>query len=338
MARARPEETVSADGLPMVGIDATDAWGFPIRTANKLALKRLLVERRFDELTRILQAFQRIAEEDCGRELLALDAFEAFRSADPALTPLLDEWLKAAPDSYVPLVARAHHWSALASARRGYQWASETTAEQWEGMHDADEVVVADLKRSLELHPTAAAYRALIGLKMRDSAAVRLHLDQALALCPTSLQLHAKIMGLMTPRWGGSYEAMRAFAARAPVERNPKLAILPGLAEIDRASVARSAGRHREALRHDERALKRGPYWEFLLDKARTLLALGDNDEALDAVDAAIEQRPQKARAHAVRALALCRLGKPTAAQAALDYAREIDPYDPFVSGVRCGW
>jgi hypothetical protein len=251
MARARPEETVSADGLPMVGIDATDAWGFPIRTANKLALKRLLVERRFDELTRILQAFQRIAEEDCGRELLALDAFEAFRSADPALTPLLDEWLKAAPDSYVPLVARAHLWA----PPRGPPPLPLRVGDHGRasGRHPRRRTsVLADLSARSSCTPSAAAYRRAHRPDESGLGRGAPPLDQSLAHCPTASS-STEIMGLMTPRWGGSYEAKRAFAARAPVERHPKLALLPGHAEIDAAPATPAApGRHREALRHDD--------------------------------------------------------------------------------------
>ncbi|MGC4117570.1 MAG: DUF4034 domain-containing protein [Myxococcales bacterium] len=308
-----------------------------MRTANKLALKRMLAERSFAELTRVLAAFQQVSETDCSRELLALDAFEAFQSADPSLTPLLDDWVKEAPDSYIPLVARAHHWSALARERRGSKWASETTRAQWKGMRDADVVVATDLKRSLELHRTAAAYRALIGLETRDPSAARVEVEAGLQLCPASLQLHAKIMGSLTPRWGGSYEAMLAFAGKAPVERNPKLVVLPGFVDLDLASVARSEGRPKAALRHAEKALQAGPYWEFLLDKAKSLLDLRRNEEALEAIEAAIEQRPQKARAHALRAIALCRLGEPDHAQSALAYGQAIDPYDPSLRGVRCG-
>lgn len=328
--RQKPSPTPE---LPMVGDDGVDAWGFSLKTADKITLRRLLRERRYDELTRMLEAFQRIAETDCSRELVGLDAFEAFQSADPTLEPLLDEWVRASSASYAPLVARGHYWAIVGSVRRGGKWASETTPEQWKAMADADAKARRDLEGSIRLHPTAAAYRATVNVDTRSSGVAQETIADALKICPASLQFHTKVVALMTPRWGGSYEEMLAFAAEAPVSQNPKLKVLPGFVESDLADLARSK-RPEEALLHNERALSFGPYWEFQLDKAKTLLHLRRYREALEEVDRAIHQRPQKARAHATRARALVGLSRWSEAADAVAYARAIDPFDADVKGM----
>jgi tetratricopeptide (TPR) repeat protein len=142
------------------------------------------------------------------------------------------------------------------------------------------------------------------------------------------------MIGLSTPRWGGSYEQMLALAAAAPIATNPKLKVLPGYVDLDLASMARLEKRDEEALAHDERALRNGPYWEFQLDKAKTLVRLERYREALEAVDLSIRQRPQKARAHATRATALGNLGKWIEAADAAAYACTLDAFEPDVHGI----
>src|SRR5690242_17817433 len=86
-----PSRTVPtpAPQLPFVGADKRDPWGFPIRTADKLVIRKMLWAREFQKLTQTLEAFQAISDADCAQELVGLDAFESFESADPQLKPLL---------------------------------------------------------------------------------------------------------------------------------------------------------------------------------------------------------------------------------------------------------
>lgn len=127
------------------------------KTADKIALRRLLVDRRFAELTAALEGLQALSEADCAQELIGLDAFEAFYCAAPATSKLFDDWVAASPDSYAPLVARGTWRFAMAEAGRGTAFARDTSEAQWKAMAALAPQARADLEASIAKHPTFAA-------------------------------------------------------------------------------------------------------------------------------------------------------------------------------------
>lgn len=153
-------------------------------------------------------------------------------------------------------------------------------------------------------------------------------IELALRQCPASIQMHIKHIFGLVPRWGGSYEQMAEFAGKAPVRLNPKLKVLVGAVESDKCFMANDDN---EALEHCERALDVGPYWEFLADRARILNRLERFQEALAALDKAIEQRPQVTWLHLLRARVLGSLKRPEEAQKASALARELDPLERLI-------
>lgn len=316
--------------LPLVGSTGPDPWGASARTADKLAVRRLLFERRFEHLSAVLEGFQSAVEKDCKRELQAFDAFEAFSSADPALEALLDEFVTTRP-GYVARLARGQYLVASALARRGKEWAKDTTAKQLRDMNQAADQARADLAASIKAHPTTVAYRLLIDLDAfqgRPASSKAAHVEQALKLCPSSFQLYVKWVGMSVPRWGGSYEAMQAIAVKAPVKSNAHLATLRGNPAADRCSLARIDQDYETALAECNAALEAGPHWEFLYERAQVFSAMGRFEAALQDLEAALLQRPQKPRVVAARAYALARLGRWAEANDAVALLAQLDPYD----------
>lgn len=315
--------------LALVGSDDLDPWGFSVKTADKLALRKLLFARQFDELNRLLVAAQTEAR-DCRRELVALDAFESFSSADPALDVLLDDFVKKAPGFAAPL-ARSQHLLATAIARRGNRWAKDTTDAQFQAMNDAADRARADVERSWALEKTLVAQRTLIdldGFQGRPQSSKADRLKAGLKLCPASLQLHIKLIGMSTPRWGGSVEEMTRIAEKAPIKSNPKLAVLKGSVHLDRCNTAVDEHNDDEAVAACTRAVEAAPYWEFFYERALVFLSIGRTEEALKDLDAAAFQRPQKPRVHTARARALARLGRWPEALEAVALVRALDPFE----------
>ena len=330
-ASAAFAEEPSAKPLPHIASDKPDAWGVPTRTANKLVLRRMLFERRFVELATALEGLQAMSDADCQLELVGLDAFEAFQSADPNLEPLLNEFVTSSPNSYAPLLARGSYGVARAWAGRGNALASKTTEAQWKAMRDAMEVASKDLETSLEMHPTLTARRSLMQFNSMTStteAPGEGQLELGLKQCPGSLQMHIKAIMALTPRWGGSYEEMKAYAANAPVSVNPRLKVLEGAVEYDKCSLAKKPT---VALEHCRKALLAGPYWEYLNEKAHVLSKLRRFPEALVALEQAIAQRPQKARVHIMRAYVLYELSRDAEGKRAEKLAMDLDPFDPSI-------
>lgn len=316
--------------LALVGPTEADPWGVSAKTADKLVVRRLLFERKYDQLGALLDGYQAAVEQDCKRELLAFDAFEAFSSADPALEPLLDEFVAKRP-GYAARVARGQYLTATALARRGRAWIQDTSASQLRGMNQAADQARVDLAAANKAHPTMVAYRLLVDLDTfqgEPASSKAAHVEKGLKLCPSSFQLYVKWVGMSVPRWGGSYEAMLALAARAPVKSNPHLATLTGNPAADRCSLARDSRDYETALTECNAALEHGPHWEFLYERAQVLIAMGRYEKALEDVEAALLQRPQKPRVVAARANALARLNRWREAHDAMALLEKLDPYD----------
>ena len=96
---------VAASGFAHV----TTRRPLPPFTANKGELLQKLRDRKFQDLDGQLNSYQVAFEKDAFTEGNLAVAFEAFCSPDPALGPLLDEWVAKNPNSYPAHLARAEY-------------------------------------------------------------------------------------------------------------------------------------------------------------------------------------------------------------------------------------
>jgi tetratricopeptide (TPR) repeat protein len=296
--------------VPMSLDEGTDADGYPRRYVDGSALRSLLRHRRFDELTRYLEALQTAFEADPRCEYWPTDALEALGTGEVALLPLLDEWARASPRSFAPWAARGVYWTQAAYARRGTRWAAETPKSDFAGMRAALRRAMPDLDRALELRPRVlAAYRAKMNAYNAGcgtDAQMRRAVEGAIAACPSCFLARATYINVLRPRWRGSWDQMAAFAreAEAMTGANPKLRLLRGYVDLDVADVLLRDERYDEALSAANRACALGDHWEFLLGRARIHVRRGDLAAALADLDRAAELRPTKADIFFERALA----------------------------------
>jgi len=291
--------------LPLVGADGQDADGYPTRYVDRAALRSLLWHKRYADLTRYLEEFQAAFEVDARREYWPIDAAEAFMSAEPDLLPALNAWVEATPGSFAPYLARGNHWVGVAYARRGGKWARDTATEDFVAMGEAMNRGMADVDRAIALRPRlVAAWRPKINvLKTRGAGPeVRQAVDDALTVCPACFQVRATYITSLLPRWGGSYEAMRSFAREADAALNPRLRLLPGYIDQDRAQLLVLDRKYEEALMAIDRACALGDYWEFLEERAGIRDRLKDGTGALADVERAIAARPGQPRLVILRA------------------------------------
>ena len=104
---------------PFLGADGADAYGYPVRSPDKLALLALLRFKRFDDLDLFMTFYQESFEGDYRKETLPDQAISALYIADPTLEPILDDWVAAAPTSFAPLVARGNYRYRMGWSYRG---------------------------------------------------------------------------------------------------------------------------------------------------------------------------------------------------------------------------
>ncbi len=313
---------------PLVGRSAPARDGILYQTADRVALLSLLFARRFADLDRCMEAYQAAFENDVRKENWPQDATDTFDTADPHLTPLLDEWVRTSPDSFGAYGARGAHLEALAWKRRGKRLGHETSRAQFQSFDDLRARSAADFKKALALRPRfVAALQNLIGLSPDRAADAKRYLNDALRICPECFRVRRAYPFVLFPQWSGSLEQMEAFGreAAAAFPSNPKLKILPGFGNWLRCGDQIDED-PKTALATCEKATALGDYWEFLCNRALAKAALGRDADALTDMDRAIEQRPHMALLLGTRSDILFRMDQHE--RAARDYllAVRLDP------------
>ncbi|HEM45568.1 MAG TPA: tetratricopeptide repeat protein, partial [Alphaproteobacteria bacterium] len=203
---------------------------------------------------------------------------------------VVDRWVAREPESWVAATARGYHFKSLAWASRGRGFIDQTTEEGRRGMYEAVRVGVGELERALVLEPSAVAPHPMI-LDMAMMVAPRsvrtAVYERAAAAHPLSFQVHVKHMHDLTPKWGGSYEAMERFAASlAPaVPHNPELGVLAAYPVRERAEAAWRRKDRAEALRLYDRAFETGTRASWLLAAARLAYGLDRHERMLAYLD-----------------------------------------------------
>ncbi len=196
-------------------------------------------------------------------------------------------WLAAQPDSPYALTARAHFHSGRARRARGGKWASETAPEDLRRMTAEYDLALPLYRKAVRLAPRfIVAWNGMLSLAYRDSrgALEQEAFTAANAIEPGCQDLVDIRMTALQPRWGGSYEAMLAYAEQL----KPLLATRPILArEVaapfgdrgDRLVASEELGR--EALEILEVAVLTGSNEDYLDDAAN--VAFNAKDGAEDA-------------------------------------------------------
>lgn len=319
-------------GTVMLGRTGTDEYGYPRDLPDKLTLLALLRAKGFEDLNTHIESLQDAFEEDFRKEKWPSVAFGAFDTADPALGALIDEWVKATPNSFAPYVARSEHKIALAWHYRGMKWARETSSKRFKKMHEILVEVPADLDRALQLRPRSQEARSkqltlasAFGLGVRTKTEV---LEAGLRHCPYCFGIRAGYLGTIEPRWGGSYKLMEKKAADWQyTDDNPKLRQLLGFADADRCDLLVKK-KPRRALEICDRALQHGVNASFLATKARAFIKLERYDEAIELLTKALDILPQSVTFLGYRGYALLKTKRYEEAARDLVLATRLDPVD----------
>ncbi len=282
--------------FPLVGTGGDDEYGYPRQYVDRAALRSLLFHRRFTELTEAVERLQTAFEGDLRKEYWPNDAAEELGTGEAKLLPLLDAWAEASPKSFGPYLARGTHWVRRAYERRGGKWAAETPEANFASMGEALARALPDLKRATKLRPKLVAamrqqLNAFLPLPHGDRANKTV-IARALTVCPSCFQIRVTYLHTLTPRWGGSYPAMRRFIRQRADRTNRRMRLLPGYLDLDRAEQSRSDKEFEKELAATERACALGEHWEFLLARAGAEVRLGNTAAALSDLDRAAVLRP----------------------------------------------
>lgn len=334
-----PASAEVPDGVPFVGTEGTSELGAPLRRPDSTVLLTMLREGMHERLDAALEHYQAEYDKDHRNEDWPRQAMDSFATPDPSLGPLLDAWAVAAPKSWAALAARGAWHYGMGWDARGHAYTSKTTDAQFSAMTEQHTLAARDLEEALKRRPQLlAAHVALIDIGRSGSgpaadAAVDEHFAAATKLCPQCITPRIAFAWSRAPRWGGSVPAMMdaVKVASADLRRNPRLALVPGLLELDRCRHLEEQGDIDAALRACEKA---GALPQAMCTRAQILNQHDRSKEALPVLDAALRLDPQHRECLRQRERARRTTEDYVGAAQDLLVARRIDPTDDTLEPV----
>jgi tetratricopeptide (TPR) repeat protein len=257
----------------------TDGFrGLPqVRQVVDSQLATQLRKRDFGELEKRLGELHERYAADVRTEERLTFAYQEFEYVDSSLSGEFDRWVDAVPDSSHARIARAAHQFGLGWHARGSEYVAQTPIWKQIVMRYHFYRAERDLGRVLARDPGQVfAYAYLLEIRRHygDRVGMRRLLEEGLAVAPLSVTLRRRYMTSLEPKWGGSIEAMRAFAAegRSHYAANPDLQRFEGAADEYIGHELYHSEDVRGALAAYSDAINRGGgYWRYYYWRGRLL-------------------------------------------------------------------
>jgi tetratricopeptide (TPR) repeat protein len=294
---------ITLNCLAIAKSSATAAPDIPpvkLYDADILKIRSLFETGKYHKLNALFEEYQKACEKDIQWEVSLQTGFNFFSVPNVTFTKRIEEWINRTPNSWVPILARAAHYSALAQSARGGAWAKDTSEQQFQDMRANLAVVVRDVDILLARNPKLFyAYDLRIRSSRMSSEfnVDNFFIHKALRVFPGSYLLRFRHMRSIRPRWGGSYEEMAQFALESLpfVKKNPMINTLQGFVYDDLADLAHNRGNLQLAETLYEKALSYGDNFTFLTGISNVYIAEGKYDKALSVIERAINLRPYAA-------------------------------------------
>ncbi|WP_162823691.1 DUF4034 domain-containing protein [Lysobacter sp. TY2-98] len=187
------------------------ASGFS-RAADNGEFLRQLRLNDFKSLEAGTRSLQRQFESGRVSETDLRDAYRQFYDLNGADLRKLDRWQDAFPKSYAVHLVRGTFYARRGAAARGTKWASETPPENFLGMRLDNEQALAEFTASLPLtqKPFLSVFQ-MMTLEGVNRPPRKELMEFGTRMLPTNRLIRGRYILFLTPRWGGSYEEMRAF-------------------------------------------------------------------------------------------------------------------------------
>lgn len=314
----------------------THAFDYP----NKLQLIELLRSGEIAKLERRLAAYQSAFENGRASDALVEAAYFAFANSDQTLARRLDDWVDAAPESYIGRAARGVYYWRLGWIARGSDLHQEPSRQQARAMRRFFRMAEEDFEAAIDGNPRfSLGYAFLISIAMasnqRDDPTFMMR--RGLKEAPHSFAIREWYLASLEPWWRSGRPDKLALAiigefveaTKEASKLHPELTPLIGYADYARAQMLFNAGHHDKALGAVDRALARGDYWRYHELRGRIQLHEQRCVSALNSYDRALARNPQAATVYGMRGHARQCIQHHEAALEDWDRALELDAMDP---------
>jgi tetratricopeptide (TPR) repeat protein len=306
------------------------------RKADPGTILFLFQNKLYPSLNTKLLEYQTAFEQDNEEEANVYDAFDTFSSAVPLYEPILNNWVHLYSNVYPPYAARAKYYVACAWAARGTKWAKETTEEQFQEMRRYYSLALEDIKSALTLNPKLdICYSMMItmGMCVSDERLMKNALAEALKYNPYGFHVRDVYLYSLTPRWGGSYQAMEDFCDEAEKYSvyHPQLNSLRSRLFSDKARVFSYEHNYEEAVHYFTKALEYREIAEYYDERGDCYYHLEDYRRALSDYEDALTSKPNTPEYMQDKANALYHLNRMSDAQELTEKAMRLDPNNKWI-------
>jgi tetratricopeptide (TPR) repeat protein len=273
----------------------------------------------FAALQTQIKSYEDATTADPRAEMNLTYAFSAFAFPDPAIADQLKKWSAASPDSAIAHCARAVALERAASRVRGHEGGPTSSirpddfVEMEKNLSQA--TMEADSARALDPNLMNAYLTAINAAIMEaDPVAMEEASKRALGQFPLSFEIRRTLIVGMSPRWGGSYDAMDKFAneSQVRVAQNPMLKFLLGFPSLEQAKDLQASEKWDQTIALLNHAIEvGGDYAAFYTARGKSLYALKKYDDALADFQCANDLIPDNAQNLEMLALTSQFLNKP---------------------------
>lgn len=305
-----------------------------------LSVRKRLKEKKFEELNQILENYQNASESRISEEDTLFTAYRAFDIKDKSFETVFNAWIEKTPRRYPPYLARGTFYFRMGWEARGGKWARETQKEQFDAMNGYFDRAIRDLNAAIGINnQSMIPYCRLIGI-----ANARGEEDQEVSITGNALMINAAsykvreaFLNAITPRWGGSYKLMHAFANESLkyVSQNPKLQWLKGYPYLDDAEMRILTHKYIDAVELCSQALTFGDNHLAFSIRGEAYLRRKQYPEALKDFNRAIELYPEDGEHYYWRSMAHTYLHQYDEAKADIERAEELSPGDERIESHR---
>jgi tetratricopeptide (TPR) repeat protein len=318
--------------LPMPSLGQTSQFRHKV---DKSEILLQLQKQLFTSLNSKLEEFQQAFEEDYQAEDYVFDAFEAFKKADSAYEPILQNWVKQFPASYAPYVARAEYYCACALQARGNKRAIEKDQNEYKEMERYYSLALLDIDQAMKLNvgmDVCYALKVEIGMALEKEELITNTLVEASKYHPNGYRVRLKYLQTLTPRNGGSYEKMEGFIASCAkfAVYNPKIKELSASIPSDKGSAFSYLGKYDQAVKMYTEALKYSNYHSYYAARGDAYAKLQDYKHTLEDYDRALELSPNDPEYLRRKTQAIVQQNRSLEAQKVKRQTRQLDSYDDW--------
>lgn len=139
-------------------------------------------------------------------------------NANPALEPLLDEWVRSTQGSFMALLVRGKYHASAGWKKRGTGFRDQTSQDQFDAMGESFKKAWSDFVASAKKQPySVLPYPELMQISSAVGNSGEVHdiLQRANGVAAQNLIARLMAVRRLSPRWGGSFEEIDKILAQS---------------------------------------------------------------------------------------------------------------------------